>query len=115
MPCDRRLKPRQTISQRAAEIRAATERLSAALVAGRVQVKIDKLTGVPVFTGWDETSRDGLSDACAYRQIMATGTSLAKLAFEKAELMSGRKVNKQALAQGVHSHDGGVTWHDHKG
>ena len=53
MPCDRRLKPRQTISQRAAEIRAATERLSAALVAGRVQVKIGA-NGVPVFTGWDD-------------------------------------------------------------
>jgi hypothetical protein len=114
MPCDRKLKPRQTISQRAAEIRAATERLSAALVAGRVQVKIGA-NGVPVFTGWDESSRDGLSDACAYRQIMATGTSLAKLAFEKAELMSGHRVNKQAIAQGVHSHDGGQTLHDHKG
>jgi hypothetical protein len=114
MACDTRLKPRQTIQERAVEVREATVRLAAALAAGRVQVKIGA-NGVPVFTGWDEQSRDGITDACAYRRIMATGSALARMAIAKAEQMSGRPVNKQAVAAGHHSHDGGVTWHTHKG
>ena len=69
MACDTRLKPRQTIQERAVEVREATVRLAAALAAGRVQVKIGA-NGVPVFTGWDEQSRDGITDACAYRRII---------------------------------------------
>ena len=114
MPCDRKLKPRQTISQRIAEIQTAMERLAAALVAGRVQVKIGP-TGAPVFTGWEEQSRDGVTDLCAYRRIMASGSVSAKMAIAKAEQMAGRVVNKAAVAAGHHSHDGGATWHTHKG
>lgn len=113
MACDTRLKPRQTISERAVEVREAVTRLAAALAAGRVQVKIGA-NGVPVFTGWDEQSRDGITDACAYRRIMSTGSALARMAIAKAEQMSGRTVNKQAVAAGHHSHDGGQTWHTHK-
>jgi hypothetical protein len=114
MACDTRLKPRQTISQRATEVRLATERLAAALAAGRVRVAIDKTTGAIAFQNWDETSRDGITDACAYRRIMSTGSALARMAIAKAEAMAGRTVNKQAVGQGVHSHDGGTTWHSHK-
>jgi hypothetical protein len=114
MPCDTRLKPRQTIQQRAIEVREATTRLAAALAAGRVKVKIGP-RGEVAFQGWDETSRDGITDACAYRRIMATGSALARMAIAKAEQMSGRVVNKQAVAAGHHSHDGGATWHTHKG
>jgi hypothetical protein len=113
MACDTRLKPRQTIQQRAVEVREAVTRLAAALAAGRVKVSIGP-TGAPVFQGWDETSRDGITDACAYRRIMATGSALARMAIAKAEQMSGRPVNKQAVAQGHHSHDNGLTWHTHK-
>ena len=113
MACDTRLKPSQTISERATEVREAVTRLAAALAAGRVQVKIGA-NGVPVFTGWDEQSRDGITDACAYRRIMATGSALARMAIAKAEQMSGRAVNKQAVAAGHHRHDGGQTWHTHK-
>jgi len=114
MPCDTRLKPRQTISQRAAEVKNATERLAAALAAGRVKVKVGP-QGAVAFEGWDETSRDGITDACAYRRIMATGSAMARLAVAKAEQLSGRSINKQVIGQGAHSHDGGHTWHDHKG
>jgi len=114
MPCDRKLKPRQTISERATEIRTAVERLAAALTAGRVQLKIGP-TGAPVFTGWNETDRDGIGDVCAYRRIMAQGSVTAKMAIAKAEQLAGRGVSKDALAQGHHSHDGGATWHTHKG
>jgi hypothetical protein len=114
MPCDTRLKPRQTISERAAEVRKATERLAAALAAGRVKVKIGP-QGAIAFENWDTTSRDGITDACAYRRIMATGSAMARLAIQRAEQLAGRSVNKQTVAVGVHSHDGGHTWHDHKG
>lgn len=114
MPCDTRLKPRQTISERAAEVRAATERLAKAIASGRVKAVIGP-QGAVAFQGWDDTSRDGITDACAYRRIMATGNAMAKLALQRAEQLAGRSVNKQIIGQGAHSHDGGATWHDHKG
>ena len=111
MPCDTRLKPRQTISERAAEVRQATEALAKAIAAGRVKAVVGP-QGAVAFQGWDDTSRDGITDACAYRRIMATGNAMAKLALQRAEQLAGRGVNKQAQ---VHSHDGGATWHpNHK-
>jgi hypothetical protein len=46
---------------------------------------------------------------------MATGSAMAKTAIARAEALAGRSVNRQAVAQGHHSHDGGATWHQHKG
>ena len=58
--------------------------------------------------------RDGITDNCAYRRIMGpTGSTADKLAIQKAEQLAGRTVNKVAVGQGVHSHDGGKTWHKH--
>jgi len=88
MPCDTRLKYRQTISQRAAEVRKVTEVLSQGLAAGRVKAKVGP-QGAIAFLGLTDAERDGVTDACAYR----------------------RTVDKQALTQGHHSHDNGVTWH----
>jgi hypothetical protein len=112
MPCDTRLKPRQTISERAKEVREAVERLAAAIASGRVRVKIGP-QGAIAFEGWDVNSRDGITDNCAYRRIMATGSAMAKMHIARAEQLAGRSVNKQAVAQGHHSHDGGQTWHKH--
>ena len=114
MPCDTRLKPRQTIQQRAQEVRDAVARLAAALQAGRVKVVIGP-QGAVTFQGWDQTSKDGVTDACALRRIMATGDAMTRMHIARAEALAGRTVNKQAVAVGVHSHDGGRTWHDHKG
>jgi len=113
MACDTRLKPRQTIQERAKEVREATERLATAIATGRVKIVIDKATGAIAFQGWDTNSRDGVTDGCAYRRIMATGSAMSKMLIAKAEQMAGRTVNKQAVAQGHHSHDGGQTWHKH--
>jgi hypothetical protein len=115
MPCDRKLKPRQTISERAKEVREAVERLTRAIMAGRVKIKIDRASGAIAFQGWDEASKDGVGDVCAYRAIMRSGTATAKMLIAQAEQMAGRTVNKEAIAQGAHSHDGGATWHSHKG
>ena len=114
MPCDTRLKPRQTIKERAAEVTAVVARLANALTTGRVRVKIGSTGGV-AFDGLTDQERDGVTDACAYRRIMATGSATAKAAIARAEQLSGRSINKMSVAHGHHSHDGGVTWHHHKG
>lgn len=114
MPCDTRLKPKQTIQERAKEVRDVVGRFERALIAGQAKTVIGP-QGAVAFTGLTETDRDGVTDACVYRRIMATGSSLAKAAIQKAEFMSGRSINRQQVAVGAHSHDGGATWHSHKG
>jgi hypothetical protein len=116
MACDLRLKPRQTISERAAEVRKAVERLAQALQAKRVTAVVDRATGAIVFKGWDESSKDGLTDACAFRTLMRTGDSMTRELIKRAEHLAGRPVNQQAITAGggrVHSHDNGQTWHKH--
>ena len=116
MACDLRLKPRQTIQERAREVRSAVERLAQALQAKRVTIVVDRATGAVVFKGWDENSKDGLTDACAFRTLMRTGDSMTRELVKRAEYLAGRTVNQQAITAGggrVHSHDGGKTWHGH--
>jgi hypothetical protein len=114
MPCDTRLKPRQTISERKIEVLKATERFIAGIKSGKIKVKVSPKGGV-VFEGISDEERDGVTDACAYRRIMVSGSAMATAAIARAEQMAGRTVDKQLVGQGYHSHDGGVTWHDHKG
>ena len=111
MPCDTRFLPNQTLTQRKEEIKTAIEKLAAKLAKGTVTAKTGP-QGAITFVGWLEGDRSRVTDACAYRRIMATGSAAAKLALAKAEQLAGRSVNKQALAHGVHSHDHGKTWHN---
>lgn len=113
MPCDRQLKAGQSISQRAEEIKKAVEKLSTALAMGRVKVKVGP-QGAIAFLGWDDAERNSVTDACAYRRVMVSGSALAKAAIARAEQLAGRGVSKVVIGQGAHSHDGGRTWHDHK-
>ena len=110
MPCDTRLKPRQTITERKAEVAAVVARLSALLTAGTVKPVIGP-QGAIAFQGLTDEQRDGVTDACAYRRLMATGSATAKAAIARAEQLAGRSVDRAALAHGHHSHDGGQTWH----
>jgi hypothetical protein len=112
MPCDTRLKPRQTISDRAAEVRKATAKLASLLASGQVKPVVSKKGGI-AFQGWSEADRDGVTDACVYRRLLTTpGASLALAKIKQAEMIAGRSVDKQVLAGGHHSHDGGQSWHD---
>ena len=111
MPCDTRLAPRQTIQQRAEEIRRAVGILDDLLKQRRAQVRVGP-QGAVAFVGWSEQDRAGVTDACAYRRLMATGSALAKAAVARAEALAGRAVDKRAVARGVHSHNGGHHWHD---
>lgn len=111
MACDTRLKPRQTISERAKEVREALERLTAAIMAGRVKIIIDRKTRAVAFQGWD--NNDGVTDGCAYRAILRNAPAKVRMAIAAAEQMAGVTIDKKAVAQGHHSHDGGATWHKH--
>lgn len=112
MPCDTKLKQNQTIQQRAEEVRRAVVRFSAGLISGRVKVQVGP-QGAIAFSGLTAEERDGVTDACAYRRIMATGSALAKAAIARAEQLAGRTVDRRVVSHGVHSHDGGHTWHGH--
>jgi hypothetical protein len=111
--CDSRLKPQQTIQQRAAEIREMVTLLDKRIASGRTKIIVDRKSGAITFTGLTDDERDGVTDACAYRRLMISGSAQTKLAIQRAEMLAGRGVSMQALAHGVHSHDGGTTWHKH--
>ena len=112
MACDQQTVAGQTFTQRKEEVRAALARLSADLVAGRVKPVIGP-TGAIAFQGWTDRAR--VSDGCAFRLTMATGSALAKQAIAKAELLAGRSVNRQAVAAGHHAHEHGGHLHWHGG
>ena len=110
MPCDRQLAKGQSITQRKEEILRAVERLQKGLAAGTVKARVGP-QGSIAFVGLSEADRAGVTDACAYRRIMVSGSALARAAIARAEQMAGRSLDKQVIGQGVHSHDGGRTWH----
>ncbi len=112
MPCDTRTKRNQTISQRKEEVRKVVETVSTRLGRGAIKAKVGP-QGAIAFEGLTDAERDGVTDACIYRRIMVSGSRLARHMIEKAEAQAGRKIDKQAIAQGVHSHDGGQTWGQH--
>jgi hypothetical protein len=114
MVCDTRLKPQQTLAARKDEIRRMVARLSEGLASGRIKAVVGP-QGAIAFNGLTETERDGVTDACAYRQLMITGSPLARAAIARAEALAGRSVDRRAVARGAHSHDGGHSWHNHKG
>jgi len=115
MPCDRRRKINQTLDQRKQEIRDFVKMLSDRLVAGATRVIVGP-TGAVKFTGIDQEMKDAnMTDACTVLRIMSSGSTAAKMALQNAARLSGRPINMQSIGQGHHSHDGGQTWHTHKG
>ena len=102
MPCDTRLKTGQTITERKDEVRRAASAIDRLIAARAVTVRTGP-NGAVTFVGIPDSVRDGLTDACIYRRIMATGSAASKQALAR--------VNPATVRQGVHSHDGGVSWH----
>lgn len=109
MPCEGMMKKNQTVQQRAAEVRSAVARLNI-LLTKRLVWPVVGSQGAIAFAGWQEADRAGVTDACAYRRIMATGSALARAEIARAEQLTGRTVDKKVVAAGTHSHDGGETW-----
>lgn len=104
MPCDTKLKPNQTITQRKLEITEVVDRAMKGLVNGSIKVKLSS-SGAVAFDGL--TNNNDVTDACVYRRIMSTGSALAKAKLTAAQALLGRAV----VTNGEHSHDGGKTWH----
>jgi hypothetical protein len=108
MPCTSTPLAGQSLAQRMTQVETALKRLEAALTRGSVKVTIGATGGI-AFAGWAD--RDGISDVCAYRSLAVSNSWALRQAVARAEASSGRKVNTQTVAAGVHSHDGGGTWH----
>lgn len=106
MPCDTRLKPRQTLAQRKEEVRKDAQNIDKLVATKKVGVKVGP-QGAVAFTGLSEEVRDGLTDACIYRMLSLTGSPQTKMELARVAPL----VSRSALAQGIHSHDGGQTWH----
>lgn len=114
MPCDTQFLPNETISQRKEVIKQTVTALDKLIQQGKVTVKVGP-QGAVAFAGWADSERNRVSDACAYRRLMVTGSALVKAKVAQAEQLAGRGVNRQVIGHGAHSHDNGRTWHDHKG
>jgi hypothetical protein len=108
MVCETRRAEGQTATDRFAEVLAATTELRALIAAGKVRVRIGP-QGAVALDGWTDSQRRDISDACAYRTIAQSWEM--RQAVARAEMESGRKVNERAVNLGIHSHDGGRTWH----
>jgi hypothetical protein len=100
----------QTLAERSTQIERALTRLEAYLQGSKVRIGIAP-NGAVTFVGWQD--RDDVTDVCAFRTLAAKGSWSLRQAVAKAEAMSGRKVNAQAVAAGWHTHDNGKTWGTH--
>ena len=98
MPCDTKLKRNQTIQQRNTEVKEIAAFTDELIRKNRLKVLVDKRTGAIAFDGMTDSEKDGCTDACTYRLIMATGTALAKTAIARAE--TGRGTRGQQASSG---------------
>ncbi|SRR5260221_5947149 len=112
MPCEGMRNRGQTLSQRIAEVSKIVERVNQMVAAGRVKVRVGP-QGAVIFDGLTSEERDGVTDTCIYRRMMVSGSALARMKIAQAEQLAGRSISRQVVAQGWHSHDGGITWGTH--
>lgn len=110
MPCDTMRKRNQTLAQRKTEVKKRVTAIDKLIATRKVGVKIGP-QGAITFTGISEADRDSMTDVCIYNMLKVTGSSAVKMAITKAEVLAGRGVNQDAVKAGIHSHDGGATWH----
>lgn len=107
MPCDTRKLPNQTLAERKEEVRSAIQALARKLASGQAKVIVGP-GGAVSFAGWEEGQRSRVTDSCAFRAILVSGSALAKMKIAQAQQLAGVAVNTHS---GIHSHDGGQTWH----
>lgn len=127
MPCDTRrrriridrplseggpLERDQTVEERQAEVQAAVARLEGRLADGSVTVLLSP-EGAVAFNGWEQDERDGVSDVCAALTLQYQASWAFTQALQAAEAVSGYSYQPQAVASGLHSHDGGHSWSTH--
>jgi hypothetical protein len=96
--------------RRQKELKDKTEALSKGIASGTIKVVIGP-QGAVAFQGWND--RGPVTDACAYRRIMSSGSALARAKIAAAEQLADRSIDKRVVNSGVHSHDSGKTWETH--
>lgn len=104
MPCD--------ATKTEAEIDAAIQTLAAGLASDEIDAVIGP-EGSIAFRGWSPGDKNGVSDICAFRRLEQRGDEGLRRSLMRAEALAGQTLNRQAVAAGVHSHDGGQTWSTH--
>jgi hypothetical protein len=114
MACDTQPMKGQTLTERKTQVKEIIAFTDELIRKGKIKIVVDKRSGAIAFDGMTPQERGNVSDACTYRMLMVSGSVLAKQAIARAEQLAGRGVNRQALTNGVHSHDGGHTWSTHK-
>lgn len=117
MPCDRTpFFVGQDLRDRIKQVQKVVETVEKGMASGKIKIVVDKRTGAVAFQGLTDAERLKVGDACVYRKIMSgKNNAMARMKLAAAEQLAGRGVSKQAIAAGAHSHDGGITFHDHKG
>ena len=110
MSCNLMRDPQQTAEDRAREIQAALAKLQSALGSNQARYQVSP-QGFVSIVGWREEDRRRVSDVCAFRMLATAGSWEHRKALAAAESRAGRAVNVQAIGAGVHSHDGGKTFH----
>ena len=100
----------QTLTERKREIVSTVQAIDKLVSSNRVKPVVDRNTGAVTFAYLRDSDRNGLTDACVYRRLVATGSAATRVALQRAEQAAGRPVNRQSLAAGIHSHDGGRSW-----
>lgn len=111
MACETRIRRNQTRAQRIKEVQDVATKVERGIASGKVKVTVGKQNGAVTFTGLTNEDRADVTDACIYRRILVSGSAQTRLAIKRAEMIAGRTISGQAVNQ-VHSHDGGITWHD---
>lgn len=112
MPCDTQYVARKlTFHERIAEIQQAITKLDRAIIRRQIKPVVGP-QGAITFAGWQADDKVGITDACAYRRLMVSGSALAKAEIARAEQRAGRGVDRKVLSTGIHSHDGGMSWNE---
>lgn len=105
MPCIGMNLKGKAKAERQRIIALALDSLERALANGSARVTVGA-NGAVAFSGaWP--NRSGMTDVCAVRALQARHSDV----LAQAIAATGRQVNPQAVAAGIHSHDGGQTWH----
>ncbi|WP_024516979.1 hypothetical protein [Bradyrhizobium sp. Tv2a-2] len=114
MPCDSKpFRPQQTLAERKEEVRRTVEKFARGLADGTVKAVVGP-QGAIAFTGVPNSERNGVTDSCVYRRLLATGSAMARQQIARAEQLAGRRVDQKVVAGGTHGHfdsNGNVSWH----
>lgn len=110
MPCFSKPRVNQTPEQRRVEVKKVITDIDKLIAKRKIGIKVGP-QGAVTFTGLTQAQRGDMTDVCIYNLLMQRGSESMKTAVRTAEMLAGRGVSQTALKAGIHSHDGGSSWH----